>query len=135
MNDNDHSRWSDDIPAYMLGALEPAEALELERHLADCERCRADIRWLAPAVQVLPEAVERVEPPRELRSRLVERHAVGIGHLAGDRKRHADRRAFFRWRSGLRIQRDDLAGGAGSGRAAGAVQVVLVILRRVELHD
>jgi hypothetical protein len=32
-------------------------------------------------------------------------------------------------------QRDDLAGGAGSGRAAGAVQVILVILRRVELHD
>jgi hypothetical protein len=32
-------------------------------------------------------------------------------------------------------ERDDLAGGAGPGRAPGAVQVVLVILWRVELHD
>jgi hypothetical protein len=31
-------------------------------------------------------------------------------------------------------QRDDLAGGAGPGRAAGTVQVVLVILWRVELN-
>jgi hypothetical protein len=32
-------------------------------------------------------------------------------------------------------ERDDLAGGACSRRATGAVQVVLVVLRRVELHD
>ena len=32
-------------------------------------------------------------------------------------------------------QRDDHAGGAGPGRTAGAVQVVLVVVRRVEVHD
>jgi hypothetical protein len=32
-------------------------------------------------------------------------------------------------------ERDDLAGGACPRRATGAVQVVLVVLRRVELHD
>jgi hypothetical protein len=32
-------------------------------------------------------------------------------------------------------QGDDLAGGAGPGRATGAVPVVLVILGRVELDD
>src|SRR6202011_750486 len=32
-------------------------------------------------------------------------------------------------------QRDNHAGGPGPGRAAGAVQVILVVVRRVELHD
>ena len=32
-------------------------------------------------------------------------------------------------------QRDDHAGGSGPGRAAGAVQVILVVVRRVELND
>ena len=43
----------------MLGALEPGEAAELERHAEDCERCRAEMRWLTPAVEALPESVER----------------------------------------------------------------------------
>jgi hypothetical protein len=32
-------------------------------------------------------------------------------------------------------ERDNPAGGAGPRRATGAVQVVLVVLRRVELYD
>ncbi len=73
MNDEnrDHERWSEDAAAYMLGALEPDETVALERHLEGCERCREQIRWLAPAVQALPEAVARVEPPGELRARLL----------------------------------------------------------------
>jgi anti-sigma-K factor RskA len=65
---NEHdSRWSDDVAAYALGALEAPEARELEAHLEDCERCRSELRWLAPAVQTLPEDVARVEPPPRLR--------------------------------------------------------------------
>ena len=71
MSANDHSRWSDELAAYMLGALEPGEAAALERHLAECERCREEMRWLTPAVQSLPEAVERQEPPRQLRESLM----------------------------------------------------------------
>lgn len=71
MSANDHSRWSDELAAYMLGALEPGEAAALERHLAECERCREERRWLTPAVQSLPEAVERQEPPRRLRESLM----------------------------------------------------------------
>jgi anti-sigma-K factor RskA len=55
----------------MLGALEPAEAVELERHAEGCERCQAEIRWLTPALDALPEGVERLEPPRELRERVM----------------------------------------------------------------
>jgi anti-sigma-K factor RskA len=72
MSENGHERRSDEIAAFLLGALEPGEAAELERHLAGCEDCRTELEWLRPAVQLLPESVERVEPPRELRARLIE---------------------------------------------------------------
>jgi anti-sigma-K factor RskA len=72
MSENGHDRRSDELAAYLLGALEPGEAAELERHLAGCEECRTELEWLRPAVQLLPESVERVEPPRELRGRLME---------------------------------------------------------------
>lgn len=65
-----HERWSDDVAAYVLGALEPDEAAELERHLERCDLCREQMRWLAPAVRALPEGIERVEPPPQLRRRV-----------------------------------------------------------------
>jgi anti-sigma-K factor RskA len=71
MSDSDHKRWSEDLAAYMLGALDPAETAELERHLEGCEHCRQEMRWLDPAVHTLPEAVERREPPRRLREGLM----------------------------------------------------------------
>jgi anti-sigma-K factor RskA len=71
MNADDHKRWSEDLAAYVLGALERDEAAELERHLESCERCREEMTWLEPAVQTLPEAVERQEPPRALRAALM----------------------------------------------------------------
>lgn len=71
MNENGHERRRDELAAYLLGALEPGEAAELERHLAGCEECRAELEWLRPAVQLLPESVQRVEPPRELRESLM----------------------------------------------------------------
>ena len=71
MTETNHERWSEDVAAYMLGALEPAEATELERHAEGCERCQAEIRWLTPALDALPEGVERLRPPRELRERVM----------------------------------------------------------------
>jgi anti-sigma-K factor RskA len=71
MTETNHDRFHDDVAAYMLGALEPEQANALERHAESCERCRAEIRWLMPAVNTLPEGVERVEPPRTLRERVL----------------------------------------------------------------
>ena len=72
MNDEkNHDRWREDVAAYMLGALEPGEAAELEQHIEGCERCREEARWFLPAVNALPESVERLEPPPELRSRVM----------------------------------------------------------------
>jgi anti-sigma-K factor RskA len=72
MSENGHERHRDELAAYLLGALEPGEAAELERHLAGCEACRAELEWLRPAVQLLPESVPRVEAPPQLRGRLIE---------------------------------------------------------------
>jgi anti-sigma-K factor RskA len=71
MSGSDHTRWSEDLAAYMLGALEPGEAAGFERHLEGCERCRNDLRWFEPAVRSLPESVERKEPPPRLRETLM----------------------------------------------------------------
>ncbi|HWC08565.1 MAG TPA: zf-HC2 domain-containing protein, partial [Solirubrobacterales bacterium] len=70
MTDDRSQTWFDQLAAYALGALEPGEATEVEAHLAECDRCRAHLRWLEPALQVLPESVERIEPPKGLRDRV-----------------------------------------------------------------
>jgi anti-sigma-K factor RskA len=72
MNETGHDRWGDELAAYALGALEPGEGADLERHLAGCEECRTELEWLRPAVQLLPESVKQVEPPPALRGRLME---------------------------------------------------------------
>lgn len=72
MNEMSHEDRRESIAAYVLGALDPAEAAELERHAEDCERCRAEVRWLMPALDALPESVERLEPPPRLRARLLD---------------------------------------------------------------
>ena len=71
MSTADHKNWSEDLAAYMLGALEPREAEDFERHLEGCEQCQEELRWLEPAVNALPEEVERTEPPPQLRASLM----------------------------------------------------------------
>ena len=92
MSAPDHNRWSDELAAYMLGALEGEEARAFERHLEGCERCREQMRWLQPALQTLPEAVERTEPPRQLRESL-------MAEVRADARRSEERPAPSRsWR-------------------------------------
>lgn len=89
MNETEHDRWRDDLAAYALGALEPGEAAELERHIAGCEECRVELDWLRPAVKLLPESVRRLEPPDELRARLFEQvhsEAARPGSSVGPRR-------------------------------------------------
>ena len=43
----------------------------MERHLASCAECTERLRWLAPAVDVLPETVPRAEAPPAVRERLM----------------------------------------------------------------
>ena len=79
MNEREHERWRDELATYLLGALEPGEAADLERHLAGCSECRTELDWLRPAIQTLPESVERVEPPLALRTRILDEVRVEVG--------------------------------------------------------
>ncbi len=89
MNETEHDRWRDDLAAYVLGALEPGESAELERHIAGCEECKVELDWLRPAAQLLPESAERLEPPAELRARLFEqvRSEAARPELSGSSRR------------------------------------------------
>ena len=51
---SDCAALRDDLAAYALGALDEREAGAIEDHLDGCERCRERLRWLAPAVDLLP---------------------------------------------------------------------------------
>ena len=67
----DHRGWRAELAAHMLGSLESDEREAVERHLEDCERCREEVRWLQPAIDLLPESVAQIEPPAQLRERLL----------------------------------------------------------------
>jgi anti-sigma-K factor RskA len=66
-----HRRWRADLAAYLLGSLEAEEVEAMEEHLQGCERCREELRWLRPAVDVLPESVPQLDPPPGLKARLM----------------------------------------------------------------
>ena len=62
----------DDLAAYALGALTGEEARALEQHLDGCEACRSRLRWLQPAVDLMPASVPQVEAPEGLKKRLMD---------------------------------------------------------------
>jgi anti-sigma-K factor RskA len=71
MSTVDHEHWDDDLAAYALGALEADEASAFEAHLAGCMTCQTELRWLQPALDVLPASVPQLEAPPELRGRIL----------------------------------------------------------------
>ncbi|WP_134740427.1 anti-sigma factor [Nocardioides sp. 503] len=56
--------------AYAVDALDDIERAQFERHLAECEACRAEVRSLREATAMLAEAVQQ-EPPAGLRERVL----------------------------------------------------------------
>ena len=68
----------DDAGAWALGALPEQEAGDFAVHVQTCEVCAAQVRELQAVADVLPRAVEQVQPAPELRDRImavVEREA------------------------------------------------------------
>jgi anti-sigma-K factor RskA len=68
----DPERLEDDLAAYALGALNADETTDLERHVTGCDACSARLRWLQPAIDLLPASVEQRTPPPRLRENLME---------------------------------------------------------------
>jgi anti-sigma factor RsiW len=68
---NEHERHQEDVGAYLLGALEPAEQAAFEGHLAGCAECRAEVERLRVAADALPRSVEPFTPPESLKASLM----------------------------------------------------------------
>lgn len=60
-----------DAAAYVLGALEPAEARVFRIHLEECAVCRDEVEALEGVVQALPMAAPQHPAPRQLRRRVM----------------------------------------------------------------
>jgi anti-sigma-K factor RskA len=66
-----HDELCDRTAAYVLGALDPAERLEFEAHLADCAVCASDVRSFAPVAGWLAHAGSDAQPSPRVRYRLL----------------------------------------------------------------
>lgn len=64
--------------AFVLGALEPAEAESVRLHLAGCREAHAEFAELGSVVPALFETVEIVEPPATLRDRILGAAAAAV---------------------------------------------------------
>jgi anti-sigma factor RsiW len=86
-----------DLAAYLIGSLDDGERAAVEQHLDGCEACRRELRWLQPAIDLLPESVAQVEAPPQLRERLLAEVGAdpGVAPAAPDRRRAAERRGGF----------------------------------------
>jgi len=91
-------RHHDDLAAYALGALPGQDAAELERHLATCSACSERLRWLQPAVDLVPATVRQLEPPPELRESLMAVvHEEAAAEAAPAERPQSRERGFFAW--------------------------------------
>jgi anti-sigma-K factor RskA len=76
---SDHTRYRDDVGAYVLSALNDLERQAFEHHLSGCDECREEVERLRPAAEALPASVQQLAPPPGLKARLmaeVERDAA-----------------------------------------------------------
>lgn len=119
MTSEHDNRWRDEVAAYALGALDEAEARQLEAHMESCERCRSELAWLAPAVQLLPESAERAEPSRGLRDSV-------MAEVRADAKREQVARAARRGSWLRRIHVGSFGWRPLAGLAALALAVVAI---------
>jgi hypothetical protein len=74
----DCERVRDLAPGFVLGALTPDEEHEVREHLATCDRPHAEIAELGGVVPYLAESVPLVEPPPELRARVLAAAAADL---------------------------------------------------------
>ncbi len=65
-----------DAVSYLLGALEPAARARFETHAAGCDECRQELSDLQPVVDDLALATPQIDPPAQLRQRLLTRASI-----------------------------------------------------------
>ena len=94
MSDLEHERWEGLLPLYAMGAVDGEERDELERHLVDCLSCRRDLLALERDLGTLAEAPGPMEPPPEIRERLLRAVSTRAGEAEA-----SERFSTLRWSS------------------------------------
>jgi anti-sigma factor RsiW len=102
----EHRECAEAIGAFALDALPDAEAARVRRHLEDCRECRGELERLRGAVEALPGGVPLVDPPPELKTRLMaiveaEARLLQAAGEAADRPPRPRRRRWISWRPPL----------------------------------
>jgi len=115
-------RW-DDLAGYAVGALDAAAVPALEAHLAGCERCSEQLRWLGPAVDAIAGSVEPAQPPPGLRDRVLE---VAYAEAGADR-RHERRARRRRHRAAWWERARRRIGLSSAPRPAAALAILAVL--------
>ncbi len=82
-------------PAYVLGALEADERRAFEAHLAECDRCAAEVRSFGRVTSGLAQSVPQVTPRAALRDRVL--HAVGARDVRATEPQVRARWAWGNW--------------------------------------
>ena len=82
-------------PAYVLGALEADERRAFEAHLAECDRCAAEVRSFGRVTSGLAQSVPQVTPRAALRDRVL--HAVGARDVRAAEPQVHPRWAWGNW--------------------------------------
>jgi hypothetical protein len=109
MSTNEHDQRLEEAVAFALGALDRDKIDDFKEHLANCKRCQEELRWLAPAVRALPEAVEPQTPPPAIKARLMaevsaDAEAEQRQAKAAERRERAEARGgFSAWLGGLHV--------------------------------
>lgn len=109
MNSPEHDQRLEEAVAFALGSLDPGQVDDFKAHLQGCKRCQEELRWLAPAVRALPEAVEPQTPPPGLKARLMAEVREDAeaeqrrAKVAERRERAAAGGGFAEWLRGLHV--------------------------------
>lgn len=80
------SELEDLAPAFVLGALEPAEMDAIRQHLAACPEAHPEMAELGSVVPALFETVELVEPPAGLKARILAAAAADTQRVADSQR-------------------------------------------------
>ena len=86
------------MAAYVLGALEPAEAEAFRRHAADCAACQREVAEFEQIAGALPDATEQYPVPKDLRRRVLDEVRATPKAQAAAPGRNAPARAPRSWR-------------------------------------
>jgi len=82
---------------YLLGSLAADEAAAFEEHLTSCPTCQAEVGQLREATSALAVLAVEVDPPKELRARLLQRVAASA-HASADEAHAAAARPAQSWK-------------------------------------